>query len=153
MAKAGSAHEALAGLEPLKPVLQNAESFWRNYAYVQLTAHQFKQAEEALIKAGTLSSGPDIHYALGYCYEQSGAWGLAQKEYRLAICLEPQRLKPRYALMKLSFRTGDTAQMICMARQIMALPLKGNMQEARRYKQEAGKALRLKALTSSVKPL
>ncbi|MBO9205403.1 MULTISPECIES: O-antigen ligase family protein [Niastella] len=141
MAKRGSLTEAAKRMQLLHTSLSNAESFWRNYAYILLVSHKYQQAIQVLKKASAISADPDIHYALGYCYEQTGTWGQAIPEYQLAAHLEPQRLKPRYALMKLYYRSGDTLRLISMANQIIALPSKGNIEEANGYKTEASKLL------------
>lgn len=124
-------------LKSLEKVLSSSESYWYTFGKVLLANKQYKTALSKLDKAKSYSSHPRLFMASGNAYEAIGMLPEAKMEYTMAKNIEPNRLAPRYALMRLSIGANDSLNAVRIANEIMALDPKLISNEADFYKREA----------------
>lgn len=137
LTKKAGYHQADKLLRPLADVLANSGKYWQNRGKLLFAQKKYTEAVAMFSKAAALTSDPALYMELGYCYEHAGQYQDAENAFELAGNIQPARLIPRYALMKLYLREGDTAQALLRAGEIRAMVPKIPSAKADRYKREA----------------
>ena len=141
MTKYGNRMEAISILQPMQNRLSNSEIYWRTYANVSKMNNQYADALNKYNKALTLTSDPDLYLSIGNCNYKLKQYDEAKKAYLMAGNIQPNRLKPRYALMKLYQYISDTINVLKTANEILAMQPKGISKEALFYKKEAAEVV------------
>ncbi len=140
---------ALELLEPLRGVLCNSESYWSNYAYILIYKNQYHLAIEKLIKAKEYSSNPDLFLQTGFCYENTGSFKNAEKEYSIAKNIEPSHIEPRYSLMRMYIKMKDSLNAINTAKEIVLMKPKVVNDKAIYYQRSALQVVKSYSLASN----
>jgi len=87
------------------------------------------------------TSNPNVLIDNGYAFEANRNYKEAEREFSLASNMEPSRLLPKYALMKLFLEVGDTVNAKMQAESILQVRLKKDNEQATKYKNSAAEIL------------
>jgi O-antigen polymerase len=120
-----------------RTILKTAESYWRNMAIYFVARKNYNAAIRMFAKAKEYASDPDLFYLTGNCYLNLKIYKKAEFEYAVAANIEPNILRPRFALMKLYSLQNDTANILKMAHNITAIQPKVISDKAIEYKKIA----------------
>ncbi|HTN22205.1 MAG TPA: hypothetical protein VL125_17135 [Pelobium sp.] len=135
--KKGDAKHALEILKPLSLSLQRESSYWTQSANAQMQLHKYNDALQALNTAWLYSSTPEICYLKAKCYEMQSQYLMAEEEYQLASQLEPMRMRPYMALMKLYQKIDEFEKASLMAQYLITFKPKIESSNAKKYKEQA----------------
>lgn len=105
--------------------------------------------EQALFKynhSKLFTSDPEIYFKSGICYERLGNVDSAVSSYRQSAMLDPNKMKPRFALMRLYLKMADTVSAVRMAKEIISMPVKIATEQADRYQRRARQLLKKTAI-------
>jgi O-antigen polymerase len=128
-------------LQPLSKQMENSEVYWISFGSALYNQNQYKQALEKFIKASTITSTPSLYVQIANCYYKQKQFDSAINAYNIAKNISPNRISPRYALMKTYEEMKDTLNAIKTATEIIIMQPKIQSSEAKYYNQEATKLL------------
>jgi len=149
--QATSQANAMQLLQPLANGLYHYESYWTNYGNILLNNRDYKRALVKYDHAKLLTSNPDLYFKSGICYERLDDKENAVKNYQQSAWLDPNRIQPHFALMRLYWRSRDTASAINAANEIITMPVKVATKRAYYYQHQALQLL--KQASTNVSPV
>lgn len=123
--------------------LNHYESYWTNYGNVLFKQGDYVGALSKYAHATLLTSDPELYLKTGICYERLNRLDEAIKNYQQSAWLDPNRMEPRIALMRIYWKLKDTVNTVNTANEIITMPVKVASGRASYYQQQALNALRL----------
>jgi len=130
-------NEALALYRSAYPFLANNGEFLQDYGTVLLIMAEFpEESLDVLLTAEKKLSAPSVQIALGDSYKELKKHKCAEKAYKTASNMVPNRFYPEYLLAKLYSETGQKEKAKTMAEKIIAKPVKVNSLKIEEIKQE-----------------
>jgi O-antigen polymerase len=137
LSKEGKNNETIRLLKPLENTLRFSGTYWCVYG---IALHKMRKYESALDKFENgikFTSDPEIYIKMSNCHMNLKNYSEAIKTCSTAINIVPNRIYPRYALMKIYENKQDTLNAIKIAWEIIAQQPKGTSKNADSYKKEA----------------
>jgi O-antigen ligase len=136
-ARDGNYELAVNNMACLGSSLYNYESYWTSYASLFIKKEKYKDAIDFLNKGQLYTSNPEIYIKKAFCYAKTGNYAEAEKNYLAAKYIEPSKLSPKFALMKMYYGQRDTIRAIGMAQEIITQEPKLFSKETNWYKRQA----------------
>jgi O-antigen polymerase len=137
----GNYKRATQKLKTTEDVLDHSEIYWQSYGRISFGQKDYTTALAMFNKVKGFTSNPELFIQTGNCYEIMGRYQEAEKDYLTAASIEPSRLAPRFALMTIYQKIGDTLQAMNEAKEIMASQPKVASLKAQQYKSQAAGVL------------
>lgn len=122
--------------------LSRSEGYRLQYGKALMRAKRFDESIEQFTKAQALTSNPEVFINKGYCYNKLGYRIEAEQCYMMAMNIQPNRLAPKYSLMKLYQQYKDSTKALEMASLIIGMEPKVQSKKVTFYKNEAKKLLK-----------
>ncbi len=141
LSKDGYNIEAIEILKPLSHKMKNSEVYWINFGDAFYIQKEYKKALYCYNKASVITSSPFLYMSIGNIYYKLHQFDSAINYCTIAKNIAPNRLKPRFALMKIYEAMNDTTNSIQTANEIISLQPKVQSKEAAYYKADALKTL------------
>jgi O-antigen polymerase len=116
--------ESLAIKKQIVHSLYNDPSILYSYANSLANNADYINAVSYYNKAISLGSNPNYYFSLAKCYEKLGHNADAIIAYKIAINIQPNRLVPRLALMRLYQRNKLYASCVITAEEIISMNVK-----------------------------
>jgi len=116
--------EALKTYEQVFSELQDHGEFLFNYGAELSEARMYRKSIFILNIAKQYFNHIDLYIFLGRSYEGAGDYKEAERCYRYASLMIPNRFVPKYLLAKLYIREGDTVKAIETAKEILNTQVK-----------------------------
>jgi tetratricopeptide (TPR) repeat protein len=107
------------GYAELFPVLKYDRKFLFEYGHSLSKLGEYEKSSEILRHATKLSNDPMFHNIIGNNYLALKDYDNAEKSYRTAYNIVPNRIYPLYLLTRLCLERGDTAKAMNMCRKVM----------------------------------
>lgn len=101
------------------PLLRNDGDFLVNYGKALSMAGKHEKAIEILDEAQDYLSNTIVYTALGDSYKALAQYKLAEQAYRHAWYMIPSRFYPKYLLAKLYDETGQQAEAVAIAKELL----------------------------------
>ena len=136
MYQMGNYDMAISNYRIAYPDLQDNGKFLTNYGKACAMGKHREKATGILHEAKHWGSDPVIYTSLGKCYKATEKYAKAEKAYRHAHNIIPNRLYPLYLLAKLYDTTGRNRQAVQTAQQIIHKDIKVKSQATKRIKNE-----------------
>jgi O-antigen polymerase len=133
----GNYNVSLNIYKTLEVKLNSCESFWYSYSNTVFDKRDFNSAISPLTKVLQFTSDPTMYLKLGICYQSMGNYDKALRNYTIAEYIDPNRLDPRYAIMRLYSQLKDTNNLVRTAREIVAIKPKVNSPKVAYYQSQA----------------
>jgi len=99
--------EVVQCYEPLYPYLNDRINFLFEYGRSLSQLNQPEKSNEILRHAIQISCDPMLYNIMGKNYQVMKEYELAEKNFRKATLIVPNRIYPYYLLMKLFFESGN----------------------------------------------
>lgn len=128
---------AVTTLALLDKRLRDSEYFLQNYGRALLATGRYAPALMRFNQAKTLTSDPGLYLLIGNCYAGLRQFDAANAAYSLAGQIVPNRLSPRYHIMKLYLGEKDTINAVRVADELIRMQPKGVSEQTAVYKAEA----------------
>jgi tetratricopeptide (TPR) repeat protein len=142
--------EALDLLKPMQKKMVGHDDYWYICGIAMSHLGKHSLAIKQFEKAAQFSSDPDLFLKMSHCYLNLGNYTEAVKCCSTAINIVPNRMYPRYTLMRIFQIKKDTLQIIKAAEALLAQVPKGVSQEAPFFKSAAKTLIdSLKILTAN----
>ena len=125
----------------LNSALRGDGKYLTEYGRRQLESGDPEKAVETLEKASQYFISRKTMEALAIAYERVGNYRAAIETRRWLCDFLPNKFAPRYELMKLYKKTGDTASEKKVANIILTIPVKIPSAEVDKIKDEARKSI------------
>ena len=93
--------------EKIYPYLNDQVSFLFEYAQSLSKSQQYAKSNQVLERAIQISCDPMLYNIIGKNHQAMQEYDLAEKHFRKAALIVPNRVYPYYLLMKMYFETGD----------------------------------------------
>lgn len=131
--------EAYSAYKKLYPLLKKHSSFMFNYGAELAKMHFYSEALDVLQECRAIYNSMYLYSQMAHCYEALGDFDEAERYYRLAGCIMPHALNPKYLLMNMYRESGQKEKALAAARDILATPVKIPTSQARLIREEAEK--------------
>jgi O-antigen polymerase len=111
-------------LSKLIPKLPNNKILSMEYGRVLLQNKKPEQSLDVLLKIAPHVAYNGLYINIGNCYTAQKKYALAEKYFVQSINMIPNRMFPRYFLVKMYLQKGDTLKAKEMAQNIVRMPVK-----------------------------
>ena len=108
-----------------------------NYGSTLSNHNDFEKSIPILESAKKIETSYELYFNLGRAYEGFNNDSMAEKAYKQAAFLIPNRFVPRYNLFKLYKRTNQINKAIAMAKEITGMKIKVYSQTVGNIQSEA----------------
>jgi O-antigen polymerase len=125
-------------------ILATSGGYWECLGKIAYMQKDYRSASDYLSRGRQYSSDPGLFILSGNCYEMQEQYDSAEKQYLIALNMEPDRLLPRYDLMNMYLKKGDTLRAVDRAAEILVIRPKVLSEKAEEYKEEADAVQRLR---------
>jgi len=118
------ASQSIAAYRSLNGQMDNSSWYHERYGDALLELKHYPQALQQYSAALRSNSYPNLFYKAGYCWQMLNRCDSSERYYRLVEDMQPQKLSPRIALLRLYTFRKDTVRMIAKAEEILDMPVR-----------------------------
>ena len=122
--------EAIEILQPLQDKMQWSEFYWRQYGNALYGQKDYSGALQKYKQAAELSANFSLQMQISNCYAKLRQYDSAVDKLLLAGNMIPNRLGPKYRLMKIYQLAKDSSNACKTASQLLAMQPKGISKKA-----------------------
>lgn len=99
--------KALVEYQKLEPIFRDQNKFLFEYAFSLSKVGKYKESNLVIQKAVMISCDPMLYNIMGKNYQSLKQYEQAEKSFRQASYIVPNRMYPHYLLFKLYYETGS----------------------------------------------
>jgi O-antigen ligase len=120
----------------LYPALKTNGKFMFTWGSYEARIGRYRKALPLLEQARSNFVGPHLYLLLDKCYQKTEQFNKAEKSLKRAVWMRPQKMYPRYLLVKLYRQGGDQQKAVQEARQLLQMKPKTVTPAGRQIKEK-----------------